>query len=70
MLCTLPTGYRIITLATRPRQTIGAFALAAIMSTRRFEKMFVLGMLIRFAALYYMIKFIIFLFRAMADHGY
>ena len=32
--------------------------------------MFVLGMVIRLAALYYMIKFIIFLFRAMADHGY
>lgn len=32
--------------------------------------MFIIGMFIRLAALYYMIKLIIFLFRAMADHGY
>ena len=32
--------------------------------------MFILGMVIRAAALYYAVKFIIFLFRAIADHGY
>ena len=32
--------------------------------------MFVLGMLIRAAAIYYAAKFVVFLFRAMADHGY
>lgn len=32
--------------------------------------MFIVGMFIRFAALYYMVKFIIFLFRAMDEHGY
>lgn len=32
--------------------------------------MFIIGMCIRLVALYYMIRFIIFLFRAMADHGY
>ena len=32
--------------------------------------MFIVGMFIRLAALYYMIKFIVFLFRAMDDHGY
>ena len=32
--------------------------------------MFYVGMLIRFVVLYYMVKFVIFLFRAMADHGY
>ena len=32
--------------------------------------MFIIGMCIRLVILYYMIKFIIFLFRAMADHGY
>ena len=32
--------------------------------------MFVAGMLIRAAAIYYSAKFVVFLFRAMADHGY
>ena len=32
--------------------------------------MFIVGMIIRLIALYYAVKFIIFLFRAMADHGY
>ena len=32
--------------------------------------MFVLGMIIRAAALYYAAKFVLFLFKAMADHGY
>ena len=32
--------------------------------------MFVVGMLIRAAAIYYAAKFVVFLFRAMDDHGY
>ena len=32
--------------------------------------MFVLGMLIRAAAIYYLSKFVVFLFRAMYEHGY
>ena len=32
--------------------------------------MFVLGMLIRAAAIYYAAKFVVFIFKAMADHGY
>ena len=32
--------------------------------------MFVLGMLIRAAAIYYAAKFVVFLFRAMYEHGY
>ena len=32
--------------------------------------MFILGMLIRAAAIYYAARFVVFLFRAMADHGY
>ena len=32
--------------------------------------MFVLGMIIRAAAIYYAAKFVLFLFKAMADHGY
>ena len=32
--------------------------------------MFIIGMFIRFVALYYMVKLIVALFRAMIDHGY
>ena len=32
--------------------------------------MFVVGVIIRIAAIYYAAKFVVFLFRAMADHGY
>ena len=32
--------------------------------------MFVLGMIIRAAAIYYAAKFVVFLFRSMYDHGY
>ena len=32
--------------------------------------MFIVGMFIRLAILFYMVKFIIFLFRAMDEHGY
>ena len=32
--------------------------------------MFVFGMLIRTAAIYYAAKFVVFLFKAMYDHGY
>ena len=32
--------------------------------------MFFVGMIIRAAAIYYAVKFVVFLFRAMADHGY
>ena len=32
--------------------------------------MFFVGMIIRAAAIYYAAKFVVFLFRAMADHGY
>ena len=32
--------------------------------------MFIVGMFIRLIALYYAVKFIIFLFRAMDEHGY
>ena len=32
--------------------------------------MFILGMVIRIAAIYYAAKFVVFLFRAMYEHGY
>lgn len=32
--------------------------------------MFIVGMIIRLVILFYMVKFIIFLFRAMDEHGY
>ena len=32
--------------------------------------MFILGMLIRATVIYYAAKFVVFLFSAMADHGY
>ena len=32
--------------------------------------MFILEMVIRAAAIYYAVKFVVFLFRAMAEHGY
>lgn len=32
--------------------------------------MFYVGMLIRLVVLYYMVKFVIFLFRAMDEHGH
>lgn len=32
--------------------------------------MFVAGMIIRAAAIYYAAKFVVFLFKAMYDHGY
>ena len=32
--------------------------------------MFILGMLIRIAVIYYAAKFVVFIFKAMADHGY
>ena len=32
--------------------------------------MFILGMLIRAAAIYYLSKFVVFLFREMEKHGY
>ena len=32
--------------------------------------MFVAGMVIRIAVIYYAAKFVVFLFKAMADHGY
>lgn len=32
--------------------------------------MFILEMIIRAAAIYYAAKFVVFLFRAMVDHGY
>ena len=32
--------------------------------------MFILGMVIRAAAIYYVAKLVVFLFKAMADHGY
>ena len=32
--------------------------------------MFVVGMIIRAAAIYYAAKFVVFLFVSMADHGY
>ena len=32
--------------------------------------MFVLGMVIRIAAIYYLSKFVVFLFREMGKHGY
>ena len=32
--------------------------------------MFFVGMIIRAAAIYYAAKFVMFLFKAMADHGY
>ena len=32
--------------------------------------MFFVGMLIRAAVIYYGAKFVVFLFKAMADHGY
>ena len=32
--------------------------------------MFVLGMIIRFIVLYYMVKFVVFLFRAMDEHDH
>ena len=33
-------------------------------------KMLIVEMIIRIAAIYYAAKFVVFLFRAMADHGY
>lgn len=32
--------------------------------------MFIIGMFIRLVILYFAVKFIVFLFEAMADHGY
>ena len=32
--------------------------------------MFIVGMFIRIAVLYYMVKFVIFLFQAMDEHGH
>lgn len=32
--------------------------------------MFIVGVIIRIAAIYYSAKFVVFLFRAMYDHGY
>ena len=32
--------------------------------------MFILEMIIKAAAIYYAAKFVVFLFKAMADHGY
>ena len=32
--------------------------------------MFILGMVIRAAVIYYSAKFVVFLFKAIADHGY
>lgn len=32
--------------------------------------MFIVGMVIRAAAIYYLSKFVVFLFRAMYEHGY
>ena len=32
--------------------------------------MFILGMVIRIAAIYYSAKFVVFLFKAMYEHGY
>ncbi len=32
--------------------------------------MFILGMVIRAAAIYYLSKFVVFLFKAMYEHGY
>ena len=34
------------------------------------KKMFAVGMVVRAAAIYYAAKFVVFRFRAMADHGY